>query len=128
MRAKRLALALLLLVVSSPAMGEILAWNPVTTYTDGTPVGTSRVTYRVFWSESVSLTSLTEIGTASSDTTRKFYVAYEGMTRGATIYFTARAIVGGAEGVNAAPLTWTVPRRNPSAPGNIRKQQMEVPK
>ena len=128
MYAKRLALALILLAVSSPVMAEMLIWDAVTTYTDGTPVGTSRVMYRVFWSESMSMIPLTEIGTASRGTKRKFHVAHESMPRGATIYFTARAIVEGAESANAAPLTWTVPKRNPSAPGNFRRYQKEETK
>jgi len=128
MLVKNLALALILLAVGSSATGEILAWNAVTTYTDGTSTGVSPVMYRVFWSTGASLTSLMEIGTASKGTTRKFHVARESMPRGSTIYFTARAIVGGTESANTAPLSWTVPNKHPATPGNFRKQQGEEPK
>jgi hypothetical protein len=104
------------------ARAETLAWNAVTTYTDGTSIGTATVTYRAFWSTSSTLSSLAEIGASGSGTTRTFNIDTETMPRGTIIYLTSRAIVGGVESANAAALSWNVPTKAPSAPTNVRMQ------
>jgi len=108
-------------ILGGVASAETLSWGSVTTYTDGSTI-TGTVTYRAFWSASASLSSLHEMGTAGTGTSRVFSVDSEGMVRGSIVYFTARTIVGGVESANATALSWNVPTKAPSAPTNLRMQ------
>ena len=106
-KAKSMVFVFLLAILATAiaAQAETLAWNAVTTYTDGSSIGTATVTYRAFWSTSSSLTSLTEIGSAGTALSKTFVVDTAGMTRGTTVYFTARSIVGGVESSNAPAMS-----------------------
>lgn len=113
-------LVLALAAFAAAAHAETLSWNAVTTYTDGSSIGTATVTYEAIWSTSQSLSSpqpLTESGT-----TAPFVIDAEGMPRGSMIYFSARATVGGVNSAWATPLSWLVPTKAPSAPTNLRMQ------
>ncbi len=114
------AIILAVAATAAPSRAETLAWTAPTTYTDGTSIGSATITYRAFWYTSPS--TLHEIGSAGTSTTRTFNVDTEGMTRGTTVNFTARAIVGGVESTNAPALSWNVPTKAPSAPSNVRMQ------
>lgn len=123
MTEKRIAsflVALAFVATAVAAQAETLSWNAVTTYTDGTSVGTATVTYQAYWTTSSSLTSLTPIGAATTSTSRAFAVETEGMPRGSIIYFTCKATVGGVDSGLASALSWNVPSKAPSAPGNLR--------
>jgi hypothetical protein len=113
----------ILFTFSGFAMAETLSWNAVTTYTNGTSIGSAAVTYRAFWSTSSSLITLHELGSASGSTYRSFSIDSASMPRGTTIHFTCRAIVGGVESANSSSLSWYVPvlpPLAPSAPTNLR--------
>ena len=122
MRARSLVLALILLAVSSPAIAETLAWNAVTTYTDGSPIGTATVNYTAYWTPNSNMTGLTAIGTPGTATSRTFNIDTATMPRGTIIYFTAKATVGGVDSALATSLSWTVPTKAPSPPTNLRLQ------
>lgn len=107
---------------SLPAQAETLSWNAVTTYTDGSSIGSASVTYTPVWSTSSSLASPTALGTSTTATSRAFNINTEAMPRGSTIYFGVRATVGGVASAYSSPLSWLVPTVAPSSPGNLRVQ------
>lgn len=116
---KRILLAIVLLLSTAAiSRAETLSWNAVTTYADGTSIGSATVTYEAIWSTSQSLSSpqpLTESGL-----TAPFNIDTEGMPRGTAIYFSCRATVSGVSSSWATPLSWQVPTKAPSAPTNLR--------
>ncbi len=107
---------------SLPAQAETLSWNAVTTYTDGSSIGSASVTYTPVWSTSSSLASPTALGTPTASTSRAFSITTEAMPRGSTIYFAVKATVGGVDSAYSSPLSWLVPTIAPSSPGNLRVQ------
>ena len=111
---------LAILATAIAAQAETLAWNAVTTYTDGTSVGTATVNYQAYWTTNSNLTGLTALGTSGTALTRTFNVDTELMPRGSIIYFTVKATVNGTDSALATPLSWTVPTKAPSAPTNVR--------
>lgn len=126
-RKKHFALIVFLVIaiasVALPAAAETLSWNAVTTYTDGTSIGSATVTYQAYWSTSSALTNLNSLGSSSTSTSRTFNVDTETMPRGSAIYFTCRSTVGGVVSALAAPMSWNVPTaatKAPSSPINLR--------
>lgn len=115
-----LAAALLLAATAVAAQAETLSWNAVTTYTDGTSVGTATVTYQAYWSTNASLSGLAPLGSSTTSTSRAFSVDTEGMPRGSIVYLTCKATVGGVDSALASPLSWNVPSKAPAAPANLR--------
>jgi 3D (Asp-Asp-Asp) domain-containing protein len=111
---------LAILATAIAAQAETLAWNAVTTYTDGTSVGTAAVNYQAYWTTNSNMTGLTALGTSGTATSRTFNVDTEVMPRGSIIYFTAKATVNGTDSALATPLSWTVPTKAPSAPASLR--------
>jgi hypothetical protein len=104
------------------AQAETLAWNAVTTYTNGTSIGSATVTYTAYWSTSSNLTNLQTLGSGTA-TSRTFNVESAGMTRGSTVYFTTKATVGGVDSALATAMSWNVPAATPpvpAAPTNLR--------
>ena len=122
-----LALAGILVFGSAAAHAETLSWNAVTTYTDGSGVGSAAVTYTAVWSTSSSLSSPTTLASSISSTSTAFSIGTAGMPRGTTVYFAVRSRVGGVDSAYSAPLSWTVPNltpvaKTPSSPNNVRVQ------
>jgi hypothetical protein len=104
------------------AQAETLAWNAVTTYTDGSPIGGATVTYTAYWSTSSNLTNLQTLGSGTA-TSRTFNVDTAGMQRNSTVYFTVKSTVGGVDSALATAMSWNVPAGTPpvpSAPSNLR--------
>ena len=126
MKAKRiilsLALATIIVVCAAGAYAETLSWNAVTTYTDGSSIGTATVTYTAVWSTSSSLTSPTTLVSGTSSTSATFSIGTAGMPRGSTIYFGVKATVAGVDSAYSTALSWSVPSLTPSSPGNLRVQ------
>ncbi|MBI5575832.1 MAG: hypothetical protein HY896_05660 [Deltaproteobacteria bacterium] len=126
MKAKHVIASLVLvtgiLICASGARAETLSWDAVTTYTDGSAVGSATVTYTTVWSTSSSLASPNTLATGASSTSVTFNVSTAGMPRGSTIYFGVRATVGGVNSSYSAPLSWAVPAFTPSSPVNLRIQ------
>ena len=102
------------------AQAETLSWNAVTTYTDGSSIGTTPVTYTAVWSTSSSLTSPTTLVSATSSLSTTFTIGTAGMTRGSTIYFGVKSTVGGVDSAYSTGLSWLVPTLAPSSPSNLR--------
>lgn len=125
MKAKRVILSSVLVVAivicASFAQAETLAWNAVTTYTDGSSIGSATVTYTAVWSTSSSLTSPTTLVSATSSTSTTFSISTAGMPRGSTIYFGVKATVASVDSAYST-LSWAVPNLAPSAPGSPRIQ------
>lgn len=122
-----LALAGILVFGSAAAHAETLSWNAVTTYADGSGVGSAAVTYTAVWSPSSSLSSPTTLASSISSTSTAFSIGTAGMPRGTTVYFAVRSRVGGVDSAYSAPLSWTVPNltpvaKTPSSPNNVRVQ------
>lgn len=125
MRAKTIAAVFAFLLVAAAlaagtANAETLSWNAVTTYTDGSSVGSATVTYQAYWSSSSSLTNLHSLGSSTTSTSSSFSVDSVGMPRGSIVYLSVKATVGGVDSQMAAPLSWNVPAKTPSAPTNLR--------
>jgi hypothetical protein len=126
MKAKRSILSSVLVVAivicASFAQAETLSWNAVTTYTDGSSIGSAAVTYTAVWSTSASLTSPTTLASGTSSTSAAFSISSAGMPRGSTIYFGVKSTVGGVDSAYSTALSWAVPSLSPSSPGNLRVQ------
>lgn len=116
------AIILAVAATAITARAENLTWNAVSTYTDGTSIGSASVSYTAYWSTSSNLTNLHAIGSASSSTSRSFNVDSAGMPRGSVVYFTVKATVSGTDSALASALSWNVPAKAPSAPSNLRMQ------
>jgi hypothetical protein len=113
---------LAILATAIAAQAETLAWNAVTTYTDGTSIGSATVTYQAYWTANSNLTNLSTLGSSGTSTSRTFNVDTEAMPRGSIVYFTVKATVNGTDSALATALSWNVPTKAPSAPTNVRMQ------
>src|SRR3990172_1362310 len=103
----------ILATLASPAFPETrtISWDPVTTYTDGTPIEAGKtVTYSAYWTTDPGLGSLHTIGTSLITTSTTFDPTVQGMTRGGTVYFTAKAVLNtGEESALSPAYAWVVP-------------------
>ncbi len=117
-----LVLVPVIMLYAIAAQAETLSWNAVTTYTDGSSIGTTPVTYTAVWSTSSSLTTPTTLASATSSTSTAFNIGTAGMPRGSTIYFGVKSTVGGVDSAYSTALSWLVPALAPSSPGNLRVQ------
>ena len=110
----------ILAALATPAFAEprTISWAPVTTYTDGTPIETGKtVTYSAYWTTDPGLGSLHTIGTGIAATSTQFDPDVQGMTRGGTVYFTAKAVLNtGEESVLSPGYSWVVPLATPPPP------------
>ena len=105
------------------AQAETLSWNAVTTYTDGSSIGSATVTYQAYWSTNSGTSGLNPLGSSGTSRSRTFNVDTEGMPRGQTIYFRSRATVAGTNSAYSSAFQWTVPAaapKVPSAPNNLQ--------
>ena len=103
----------ILAALASPAFAEprTVSWDPVTTYTDGTPIEAGKtVAYSAYWTTDPGLGSLRAIGTSTTATSTTFDPDIQGMTRGGTVYFTAKAVLNTGEQSALSPgYAWVVP-------------------
>ena len=111
--AKHLLWIGILAAFALPAFAETgtISWDPVTTYTDGTPIEAGNtIAYSVYWTTDPGLGSLTAIATAITATSTTFDPGVQGMTRGGTVYFTAKADLNtGEESALSPAYAWVVP-------------------
>jgi hypothetical protein len=116
--AKYLPLVGILATLAIPAFAETqtISWDPVTTYTDNTPIEDGKtVTYTVHWTTDSGLGSLHTIGTSLATTSTTFDPDARGMTGGGTVYFTAKAVLNtGEESALSPAYTWVVPLATPA--------------
>jgi len=105
----------ILAALALPAFAETrtISWDPVTTYTDGTPIEAGKtVNYSAYWTTDIglSLASLRTIGSSLATTSTTFDPTVQGMTRGGTVYFTAKAVLNTGEESTLSPAySWVVP-------------------
>lgn len=126
MKTKRAVISLVLAAIAiafpAGAYAESLAWNAVTTYTDGSAIGSTPVTYTAVWSTSSNLSSPNTLASATSSLSTTFNITTAAMPRGSTIYFGVKSTVGGVDSAYSSPLSWLVPTLSPSSPVNLRIQ------
>jgi hypothetical protein len=102
-----------LAALALPAFAETrtVSWNPVTTYTDGTSIEAGKtVNYTLYWTTDSGLGSLHAIVTSLAATSTTFDPDAQGMTRGGTVYFSAKTVLStGEESVLSPAYAWVVP-------------------
>jgi len=120
---KKLCIVLALLLIALPsairAETRTISWDPVTTYTDSTPIEPEKtVSYTAYWSVSPSLLPLVAIAIPTTATFMTFDPTTQGMIRGNTVYFTAKAMLNTGEESDLSPVyPWVVPpSRQPGPP------------
>ncbi len=115
--AKYLLWVAMLSTFATPAFAETrtISWDPVTTYTDNTPIEAGKtVLYSAYWTTDPGLGSLHTIGTSLATTSAAFDPIVQGMTRGGTVYFTAKAVLNtGEESALSPAYSWVVPLVTP---------------
>ena len=105
----------ILTALAFPAFAETrsISWNPVTTYTDGTSIEAGKtVIYTAYWTTDAGLSpaSFHTLGTSLAATSTTFDPDLQGMTRGGTVYFTAKALLNtGEESALSPAYAWIVP-------------------
>ena len=97
----------------SKAETRTIAWGPVTTYNDGTPIESNRtITYNFYWTSDagVGAGSLRPVLSSVGQTTGTFDPDLVGMPRGTTVYITAEVVLSTGEKSSLAPaFPWAVP-------------------
>jgi hypothetical protein len=103
----------ILAALAMPAFAEtrMISWDPVTTYTNNIPFESGiTVRYMLYWTTDPGLGSLRTLGASLPTASMAFDPDAQGMTRGGTVYFTAKAILN-TEEVSSLSLaySWVVP-------------------
>jgi len=106
-----------------------ISWDAVTTYTDGTLIGTGKtILYAVYWTPDIWLEggSLHPIGSPTSATSLSFDSEVAGMTGYQTVYFTVKTVLDtGEDSSFSEAFAWDVPidagiaLETPIAPENM---------
>jgi hypothetical protein len=106
---------LLAFIPSAFAETRTISWSPVTSYTDGTLIEAEKtVSYSAYWTTDPGLGSLVTIGTSLTTTSTTFDPTGQGMTRGGTVYFTAKSVLNTGEVSSLSPaFAWVVPLVTP---------------
>ena len=112
------------LATSALAETRTISWGAVTTYTDGTPIEAGKtVNYLAYWAADPGLGTLHPIGTSITTNSTTFDPDVQGMTRGATVYFTIKTVLGtsGEASALSPAYPWVVALSTPTpaAPKNI---------
>lgn len=115
----RLLITIAILLASIPcafAETRTISWDPVTAYTDGTPIEAGKtVNFTAYWTTDPGLGSLHTIGTSLATTSTAFDPDVQGMTRGGTVYFTAKAVLSTGEVSELSPAyAWVVAPATPA--------------
>ena len=115
----RLLLTIAILLASIPcafAETRTISWDPVTTYTDGTPIEAGKtVNYTAYWTTDPGLGSLHTIGTSIATNSTAFDPDVQGMIRDGTVYFTAKAVLSTGEASGLSPAyAWVVAPATPA--------------
>ncbi|MDD5762771.1 MAG: hypothetical protein PHP88_09740 [bacterium] len=110
----------ILAALATPAFPETrtISWDPVTTYTDNTLIEAGKtVSYSAYWTTDPGLGSLRTLGTSLPTTSTTFDPDVQLMTRGGTVYFTAKAVLStGEESALSPAYAWVVPLVTPPPP------------
>jgi hypothetical protein len=104
-----------------PYSGQ-LSWNPVTTYTNGSPIEAGKsASYTVYWTTDPGLAAGTLRLLASSvqGTSTVFSPSAQGMIPNQRVYFTAKTVLSsGEESPLSTGLSWRVSNKGPGSPSN----------
>jgi hypothetical protein len=113
-------------LAESPSQPIALAWSPVASYTDGTPIPAgATVDYSAYWTtdSTLSESSLKPLSSSTLSNSVYFDPAAQGMKRNLRVYFTTRAEDStGKKSHLSASVSWKVSNAGPSSPrtGRIR--------
>jgi hypothetical protein len=108
-------------VQTAPVALFQIGWDPVTTYTDGTPIGTVSVTYNAYWTtdETLSVGTLRTLAISIPGTSVTFDPIAAGMVQNQRVYFTSRSVLAtGEQSSLSEGLTWVAINEGPVAPSN----------
>ena len=117
--AKVLLLVGILAALATSAFAETrtMSWEAVTAYTDNTLIAPKTVNYTAYWTTDPGLGTLHTIGASLATTSATFDPTVQGMTRGGTVYFTAKAVLNTGEESSLSPAyAWVVPVVTPPPP------------
>jgi len=111
-------------LAESPSQPISLAWSPVVSYTDGTPVPAgANVDYLPYWTtdSTLSESSLKPLSSSTRSNSVYFDPIAQGMKRNQRVYFTTRAEDStGKKSHLSAPASWKVSNAGLSSPGKGR--------
>jgi hypothetical protein len=89
-----------------------ISWNPVTAYTDNSPISGVGVSYTIYWTADPALSpsSLKTVAASLPATSTVFDPEAIGMTAGQSVYFAAKAVLAsGLESALSPAYSWVVP-------------------
>jgi hypothetical protein len=111
-------------LTESPSQPIRLAWGPVASYTDGTPIPAGTIVdYSAYWTtdSTLSESSLMPLVSSTLSTSVYFDPTAQGMRRNQRVYFTTRAEDStGKKSHLSASVPWKVSNTGPSPPRNGR--------
>jgi len=111
-------------LAASPSLPIRLAWDPVATYTDGTPIPAGDIVdYSAYWTTDSTLSESSLMPLASSTLSLSVYFdpTAQGMKRNQRVYFTTRAKDStGKKSHLSASIPWKVSNSGLSSPTNAR--------
>jgi len=111
-------------LAESPSVPIRLAWDPVVTYTDGTPIPSGAIVdYSAYWTTDSTLSESSLVPLASSTLSLSVYFDpnVQGMKRNQRVYFTTRAKDStGKKSRLSAAIPWKVSNSGLSSPSNGR--------
>ncbi|HEX8043937.1 hypothetical protein [Candidatus Deferrimicrobium sp.] len=111
-------------LADSPSLPIRLAWDPVATYTDGTPIPSGAIVdYSAYWTSDSTLSESSLIPLASTTPSLSVYFdpTTQGMKRNQRVYFTTRAMDStGKKSHLSASVPWKVSNSGLSSPNNGR--------
>ena len=111
-------------LTESPSLPIRLAWDPVASYTDGTPIPAGTIVdYSAYWTtdSTLSQSSLIPLASSTLSTSVSFDPTAQGMKRNQRVYFTTRAKdSSGKQSHLSASLPWKVFNAGLSSPSNGR--------
>jgi len=108
-------------VQTSPTKLYSVGWDPVTSNTDGSPIGAVTIRYSAYWTtdSGLSVGTLHTLATSISATSVTFDPAAEGMLHNQRVYLTARATLPtGEQSPLAEGLSWVAINDGPVPPAN----------
>ena len=111
-------------LADSPSLPIRLAWDPVATYTDGTPIPSGTIVdYSAYWTtdSTLSESSLKPLASSTLSLSVHFDPTVQGMKRNQRVYFTTRAKDStGKKSHLSAAIPWKVSNSGLSSPTNGR--------
>ena len=111
-------------LTDSPSLPIRLAWDPVATYTDGTPIPSGTIVdYSAYWTtdSTLSESSLRPLASSTLSLSVHFDPTVQGMKRNQRVYFTTRAKDStGKNSHLSAAIPWKVSNSGLSSPTNGR--------